>query len=78
MHVEIIVQVGLYEVIHKASDGRTDVIAACPVLILDLSIPHVSGSEFCLGLVGKDRLLDLYAYGSDYTLAYVLGVKVLL
>ena len=78
MHVEVVVEVGLHEIVHEASDCRSLLARACSVLVFYLGSPHVCRSELCLSLVCEDRLLDLDAYGSDDALADVLRVKVFL
>ena len=78
MHVEIIVQVGLDEIVYKRPDGRTYVVASGAVFVLHLLIPHICRSELCLCLVGEDRLLNLYAYGSDDALTDVFRSEILL
>ena len=72
MHVKPVVEVGLHEIVYEASDGRTLVIDYVAFVVLCVLLPHVCGTELSLGLSFEVRLLDLYAYGSDYSLAYVL------
>ena len=78
MHVEIIVQVGLDEIVDEGPDGRAYVVASCAVFVLHLLVPHVCRPELCLCLVGEDRLLYLYAYGSDDALTDVFRSEILL
>ena len=78
VHVQIIVQVCLEELVYCASDCRTLLVCVGTVLVLHICFPHVCRTELCLCLSLEVRFLDLDAYGSDDTLTDVLRVEVLL
>ena len=86
MDVQVIVQIGLYEVVHEGPDGRAPVYFRGSVFVLDriafliqdFCLVGVGGTELGLGLAFEIRLLDSYAYCSDDSLPYVLGCIVLL
>ena len=71
VHVEVVVEIGLYEVVDECPDSRTFVINDVAILILGVLLPHVCGTELSLCLTFEVRLLDLYADGSDDALADV-------
>ena len=78
VHVQIVVQICLQELVDGASDSRTLLISMGSVLVLHVSLPHVCRTELCLGLSLEVRLLDLDADSSDDTLTDVLRVEILL
>ena len=78
MHVEIVVEVCLHEVVHEASDRRAYIISMGSVLVLDDLVPHICRTELCLRLVSEDRLLDLDADRTYDSLTDILRSEVLL
>ena len=78
MHMEVVVKVGLDELVNEASDCRALVIGVTSVLVLDVGLPHICRAELGLGLALEVRLLDLDAHCSDDALTDVLRVEVLL
>ena len=86
MDAEIIIQVLGNEVVDERPDGRAAVYLQRSVRVLDLLavgvglvfLPHIGGTQLGLGLALEVRLLDLDADGTDYALAAVLRLVVLL
>ena len=77
VHVEVVVEVGLYEVVDERPDGRAFPVFDVSFIVLLVLFPHVCGAELGLGLAFKVRLLDLDADCSDDSLPDVFRRVVL-